>query len=327
MSDEPKDLPAMGHAPRDPAPEADPRLTGRKELMPADWDEALDGAWDDFYASPEFLAEGADVQLIVEYLNEHLEPDQMAAVEKRLAEDEKFAELAAPLIFVWKIPKHIVRHPRPAGETERAWEEFTKRVGITYQPPRVRRRRRWRRWGFGLAFFIVAAGLILARQPLAEWYVTQREFVAVASEGSTGWIPLGDSLFFDPAPGASLRARREPVDERLHVLLDGEARFLVARRDTVTPTPFHQGIVVRTRAGVASSAEAEFTVTAHGDTTEVEVHRPSKRSFVWFIPIGTTVELRRDLTAEPLELKELGRGRLVRGKGQHPTRLPKAQEP
>jgi hypothetical protein len=303
---------------------SDLRKVPSKLKMPPDWDEALDGEWDDEMASPEALAEGADIQLIVEYLNHKLEPDLMEGVRRRLAEDASFAKLAEPIIYIWSIPRYLERHPRPAGELERHWDEFTKRAGFAHQRRKVRRRRVWL---LGIAFFLVGVTGFLARGLIADWYVTQREFSAVASAGTTGWIPLGDSLFFDPAPGASLRVRREPVDEKLHVILDGEARFLVSRRDTMTPTPFHQGIVVRTRAGFISAEEAEFTVASRGDTTEVQVHRPSKRSFIWFIPRITGVYLRRELDAEPLPLGELGRGRLVRGKDQHPTLLPKAQEP
>lgn len=101
-----------------------------KEKMPADWDEAEDGEWDDEYVSEQALAEGADLQLMTEYLNGHLDAERGEEVRRRLEEDAAFRELAEPLILLWSIPTHLERHPRPAGEAERAWEEFKRRVGI-----------------------------------------------------------------------------------------------------------------------------------------------------------------------------------------------------
>jgi hypothetical protein len=281
---------------------------------------------DDEQLSEQELAEGADIELIVEYLNKHLDPARMAQVRKRLDDDPAFRDLAAPLILTWSLPKHLERYPRPAGELEKDWDEFTKRAGFAHQKRKTRRRRLWL---LGISLFIVGAGLLpsAVRRPLSDWYVTQRHYVAVASMERDGWIHLGDSLFVDPAPGASLRASREPVQERLHVILDGEARFRVVRRDSITPTRFHRGLVVRTRAGTATTDEGEFTVTARSDSTVVEVHRPSTRTYFWFWPNGTGVHLRSADFADSLAVGELGRARLVRGKGQHPTRLPPAKEP
>jgi hypothetical protein len=305
---------------------SDVRKIPSKLKMPADWDEALDGEWDDEMASPEAIAEGANIQLIVEYLNKRLEPEKMEAVRKRLVDDEAFAKLAEPIIYIWSIPTHLERHPRPAGELERHWDEFTKRAGFAHQRRKTRRRRLWL---LGLVLFVVGASGFAFRRPFTEWFVTQRDYDVVALDGRDGWIPLKDSLFIDPAPGASLRVRREPVEERLHVILDGEARFLVARRDTTGPTLFHRGIVLHTRAGTASTHEAEFTVTSRSDSTIVEVHRPSKRTYFWFIPYETSVELRHEHSdpEAPLKLGERERGRLVRGKDEHPIKLPSAKEP
>lgn len=310
MTDDPKELPAMGDAPTD-APKIEKKVPSKLK-MPEDWDEALDGEWDDEYASEAALKEGADIRLIVEYLNKQLEPDQMEAVCRRLEEDPAFAELAEPLIVVWKIPRHIVRHPRPAGETERAWDELTKRLGFTHQKRKARRRRLWL---LGIAFLVVGALAFVARAPLLNWYRIQRDFVAVPHD--TAWIPLGpseDSIFVRQEADVSVRVSREAIGGARHAILEGTAHFRVRALDAKTPEPRAADVVVRTRAGLVTSAEGDFTVTARGDTTDVEVHRPSVRRFMYIVPIPTGVVIRRDPTADLLFLRERDRGRLVRNR-------------
>ena len=75
-----------------------------------------------------------DVELIVTYLQGRLPAERAEAVKRRLKEDAAFLEFAAPLLLTWSVPKHIVRNPRPEGETERAWAEFVKRTGFPNRP-------------------------------------------------------------------------------------------------------------------------------------------------------------------------------------------------
>lgn len=295
----------------------------RKSKMPDDWDEAIDGEWDDEYASEEALAEGAEIELIVEYLNEHLDPERMEQVRKRLEEDDAFRDLAAPLLLTWSIPTHLERHPRPVGELERDWEEFVRRSGFPNhaRKPHWREHPMWRRIRFpliallilGLApYVIMGISALLAATPLREWYVARRDFAVVPHQA--GWIPLGDSIHVQLAPDETLRAARESVDDVRHVLLDGTARFRVLALDSITTEPRRAGILVRTRGGVVDAGESEFTVTTHGDTTEVELLRPSRRRFMWFVPLPTAILVKRDTASDPLMLRELDRARLVRNR-------------
>jgi FecR protein len=289
-----------------PAPGGDPQ-GARKSLMPADWDEALDGPWDDEYLSEEALAEGADIELIVEYLNKHLDPERTEQVRRRLEEDDAFRDLAAPLLLTWSIPKYLERHPRPAGELERSWDEFTRRAGFAHQKRKARRRRLWL---IALAFFVVGLVGFAARKPLVDWWIIQRDFAVVPY--SQGWIPLGDSIFVELTPDASVRASRESVRDGRVVILDGTARFRVLPLDSLAEEPRRAGLVVHTRAGVINAKEGEFRVAARDDTADVEVQRPATRRFFYFVPLPTAVTVRRDTTSEPLLLRELDRARLVR---------------
>ncbi len=290
----------------------------RKSKMPADWDEAVDGEWDDEYASDEALAEGAEIELIVEYLNKHLDPERMEQVRKRLEDDEAFRDLAAPLILTWSIPTHLARHPRPVGELERDWAEFVRRSGFpehTLNPHKRHWREHplWRRIRFPLiALLVVVTAALKFGGSLREWYITRRDFAVVPY--AADWIPLGDSVAVQLAQGASLRAARESVNDVRHLLLDGFARFRVLAIDSITPEPRRNGIAIHTRGGVVAAGEAEFTVTTRGDTTEVEVHRPSRRRFMWFVALPTELFVSRDTASDPILLRELDRARLVRDK-------------
>lgn len=301
----------------------------RKSKMPDDWDEAIDGEWDDEYASEEALAEGAEIELIVEYLNEHLDPERMEQVRKRLEEDDAFRDLAAPLLLTWSIPTHLERHPRPVGELERDWEEFVRRSGFPNhaRKPHWREHPMWRRIRFPLLALLIFAlapyvvfGLsaLVSRTPLREWYITRRDFAVVPHQ--EGWIPLGDSIFVQLAPDASLRAARELVRGIRHAHLDGTARVRGVALDSLAGEPRTTGLMLHTRGGVIAAGEGEYTVTARGDTTLVEVHRPSQRRFFYFVPLPTAVVVRSDTNASPFVLRELERGRLVRDRA--PERLP-----
>ncbi len=78
--------------------------------------------------------EGKDIELIISYLNGHLDAEQAELVRRRLDEDAAFRDLTAPLRFVWSIPSYLERHPRPEGELEAAWADFVRRAGIEWPP-------------------------------------------------------------------------------------------------------------------------------------------------------------------------------------------------
>src|SRR5688572_32788808 len=82
-----------------------------------------------------------DIELLGDYLARELDPEQVAAVERRLVEDEAFRTRAAPLIALWSIPPRWKREPMPREKLEKHWDAFTRRAGFTHQ--RRKRRRRW----------------------------------------------------------------------------------------------------------------------------------------------------------------------------------------
>lgn len=256
-----------------------------------------------------------DLELITNALNGRLDPARVEEVRRRLDEDPAFREFAAPMLLTWSVPKHLERHPRPQGELERHWDEFQRRTQAARQRRTIRRRHLWL-----LTFALIAlgaAGSVLGR-PVRDWYVTRRDFAAVAP--AADWIPLGDSVFVRLAADARLRAERRPAGDARRLLLEGTATFRVLAIDSATVEPRRSGVVVETRGGIVTAGESEFTVATTAETTLVEVLRPARRRFLAFLPLPTGIAVRRDAAADPITLQELERARLVRG--DTPERLP-----
>src|SRR5687768_10197589 len=78
-----------------------------------------------------------DLELVIRYLNQQLEPEIAEQVRVRLENDPEFYNLAEPLLFAWRIPRHVDRHPRPPGELEEMWDRFTRRAGFVHQRQRA----------------------------------------------------------------------------------------------------------------------------------------------------------------------------------------------
>lgn len=95
-------------------------------------------------------------------------------------------------------------------------------------------------------------------------------------------------------------------------MLEGAARLVVDARDgadgAATPGRFR----VRTRPGVVTAAQAEFTVTAVGDTTVVVVHALPSRD--WRQRAGSGVSITRATSAGSASsgVTEGQQGRMVR---------------
>lgn len=213
-----------------------------------------------------------DLELVADYLNKHLDPEKVALVERRLAEDPAFREFAAPLTLVWRTPMHLERHPRPPGELEKHWDEFTKRAGFVHQRNKARRRRLRI-----IAIVTLALGLaaFLFRDRIRTTYEDIRDYETVAS--GAGTVTLRNGTRVQLEPGAVLRARRLPRQPDMEaVKLKGSARFLVARPPSSGLLPSPQVFAVFTPAGMVVSGSAEFIVTSHGDTTEVQVLRRAR---------------------------------------------------
>ncbi|MCC7001734.1 MAG: hypothetical protein IT357_06235 [Gemmatimonadaceae bacterium] len=283
-------------------------MTDHMTPAPDDWADDLDDEL------PADLADrAADLELIVEALNGHLSPERVAEVTRRLDEDPAFREFAAPMLLTWSVPSYLERHPRPVGELENAWNEFAERAGIT-QPPVQKgwsKHPLWRRIRYPLVALLVVGISMLV------WFNAPK-FDKVPYR--TGWIPLGDSIFVELTADASLRTARELVRGVRHARLSGSARFRGVALDSLAGEPRTTGLLLHTRGGIVSAGEGEYTVTARGDTTLVEVHRPSQRRFFYFVPLPTAVVVKSDTNASPFVLRELERGRLVRDRA--PERLP-----
>lgn len=206
-----------------------------------------------------------DLEQITSYLNGHLDPERLEAVRRRLEEDATFRDLAAPLLLTWSVPTHLARNPRPEGEWERDWEEFTRRAGFQQAAPRPKRRRRdWRYWTkLFVAGAVVYALLATFQKPI----VREREYRDIPFTG--GWFPIGERLMVNLAPGGSLRLDYEDVDGKKHVLLEGSARFRVQPLHSASLALRPGALIVETRAGSVIAGESEFTVHARADTTSV----------------------------------------------------------
>ena len=303
---------------------------------------ATDDTGDDF--DP---AMAADLELIIDALNGHLNPERVAEVTRRLEEDPAFRDFAAPMLLTWSVPSYLERHPRPVGELENAWNEFAERAGIA-QPPVPKGWRRhplWKRIR-PLILLLVLLPLVpyvtlalASVVPMRFWaWIGQSQEQVIASANAdhfgpisrvghdTAWIPIGGTgLHVRPALGSDLRVAERRKNGKRQLWLDsGTVRFHVAPITRADPAVSGHQIDVHTPAGVLSAGESEFTVRVRGDTTDVEVNA-SGRPGSLFRPVTARLTIVRGpaLSTEtksyniPLAAGE--RTRLVRG--QVPARF------
>jgi len=278
--------------------------------------------------------EADEIELIINYLNGHLDPERLEAVRKRLDEDEAFRDLAAPLLLTWSIPKHIVRHPRPEGELEREWAKFARRVGID-QPPEVEppKPSRWERWkafnkskSAKIMFFVALGAYLYGGQVAFNAFADkgplevteQREYSAVAFD--TGWIPLGDGIEVQIPRDAALKVDAHNLEGMKHVVLDGTARFRVLPTDNASRLLRRSALYVETSAGSVWAGEADFSVTAHDSITNVVVHALGPRRTAMPHQRTVMISAKRPYETDHLALLDLEGARLVRG--QEPARIP-----
>ena len=256
------------------------------------------------------LAMGDDLELITLYLNEQLEPEQMDAVRRRLNEDQEFYNLAEPLMFAWAIPRHVERHPRPAGELEKHWDEFTKRAGFVHQKKRAKVRRLWM-----IGIVVVALGLssFLMREQIQSAYRDWRDYDPMVATDSA-WIPLRENMQIRPERGARMRVAKELKNGAQFVKLDaGQAHFRVQLKDSTVISPDRTPVVVRTRATNVYSGYGDFTVTVRGDTTDVQDLPPARPRYVGFMPFPSMTMVRASDYAEPVRVQSGERVRLIVG--------------
>lgn len=274
-----------------------------------------------------------DIELITRFLNHQLDDATAEQVRARLENDPEFYNLAEPLLFAWSVPRHVDRHPRPEGELEEMWDRFTRRHRFVHQ--RQKARRRWL-WILGFVAVALVIMTFVKRDDMIRAFRDYRDFEAVAAD--TGWVTLRDGNQVLLAPGARLSSSKRLSSGAHRVRLEGRARFRVLPG---APTPEATGMVARirgvpgdttgivqmmaplsveTRGGIAFSGFGEFTVTAHGDTTDVEVHHPTRRRFFGFVPLPTNVFVSTKGQPEPLSLGETQAARVIRGGRAERTR-------
>jgi ferric-dicitrate binding protein FerR (iron transport regulator) len=255
----------------------------------------------------------ADVELLTRFLNRQLNPEQDARVRERIENDANFREFAAPLILAWSVPPRWQRHPRPPGERERMWDEFTKRAGFVYQRRAARKRKLWM---LGIAVLAIALSSFVARHAISDRYVALTKYRAVADSGRE--MRLRDSAFVTLKPGTKLRSSRKPLNLNSHnVILAGSARFRVEQSRTESGTP--RGLIVQAGDAMVASAGAVFDVATHGDTTFVQVvdrqydvGRANGLGVSIVMPEGVLVA-NKIPTSDQLMLKSGESARVVRG--------------
>ena len=257
-----------------------------------------------------------DIELITRMLNGQLDPDRVEAVRRRLEEDPLFRDLAAPLLLTWTVPRHLERKPRPAGELDRDWNEFTRRTGIGQSRPAPSRWRRGLRW---LALVIFGMWALTIQLSDDASVVRERESSPVPYD--LGWIPLGEPFSLidvQLSPDATLRLAHRPVNDMLQVvLLAGTARFRISPFYATARAPRRTSLIVRTRGGHVSAGESEFTVTVSADTTDVQVHPLSRRGFLRSVQMTVIATTERQNVFHSHGLNDLDRARLMRGRRPH----------
>jgi hypothetical protein len=255
-----------------------------------------------------------DIELITSYLNGQLEPERLEAIRRRLEEDADFRELAAPLLLAWSVPRHIVRKPRPAGEMERDWAEFKRRVGFddpAPPPPPPKPKRRWRR-PLLLFLLLIASYALLADRSLPT--IPGGPYTVVPTV-QRGWVSLDDGIEVRVSPGAQVLVDQQPRQGMKRVLLEGSARFRVLAHSPDARALRNPALIVETRAGNVTAGESDFSVLAKADTTYVVVRELGPRRAL--APQLRTVTAYTSLTKDKdagIALFDNASARLVRGR-------------
>jgi hypothetical protein len=243
-----------------------------------DWSEPADAIDAMYQSMPDEMLDDSDLGLITDYLTNQLPAERVAEVQWRLERDQKFRELAAPLVLAWSIAPKWKREPMPRAEIVRSWDEFTRRAGFVHQ----RRKARLRRWLFGVALVVltpvvllaaVIGGLMLSapsdgHQPgLAD--VGWTELDLTSADTADSWITIGNARVRLDL-GARLFRAGAPGYANL-VKLEGSARFL---RVPPPDAPYFGDaffFTVYTAAGFVASPQGDFRIDARADTTDIEV--------------------------------------------------------
>lgn len=214
-----------------------------------------------------------DLDLIIAFVQERLDPARVALVRQRLEDDPDFLHMATPFVMAATIPRRHEVEPAPRGEMERHWDEFTRRAGFIHQKRKARRR-----WLLALGIVAaLAATAWLAREPVARWREERRNYVAVGRAGE--WVTVAKNVDVRLASGARLLLERPelraPVDIEVPydlVKLTGTAEFRIAQTLLGQSADPVRMFVVSTDAATIGALNGSFTVRTAGDTTWVDAH-------------------------------------------------------
>jgi hypothetical protein len=199
------------------------------------------------------------------------------------------------------------KKPRPEGELEEMWDEFTKRAGFVHQKKRTKARRLWM-----LAILLAVASLsgFLTRGRIQSAYRDWRDYAPVTAR--TDWVRLRSHIEVRLEPGARMRATKELVRGSQRVKLEGTAHFRVQLTDTTNLSPATTPVVLLTRSGDVVSGYGEFTVSVRGDTTDIEEIPPARPRYIGFMPFPSLTMVRAGDHADPVRIQSGERVRLVR---------------
>lgn len=247
------------------------------------------------------------LDLITQYLNSQLDAKRAAEVRSRLENDREFLQLAAPLLLAWD----AMRNGRPAraGEAEKRWDEFTRKADFEHH----RKRRILRRnWLIGIVLAAITLPAFWFRADIRAQYRDWRDYTAVASD--TGWITLRNHIQVRFDEGTRVLLARNATPNSHPAKLRGSAVFSVRPIDSTAFPPSTLPVVVHTAAGNVVGHLGDFSVTASGDTTTVEVLTPTRPMRIGFAELPDIVILGGpDMKTNVLMLRRGQRARLVRG--------------
>jgi hypothetical protein len=212
----------------------------------------------------------SDLELLTRFLNGQLDPEREARVRDRLEHDAEFKELAAPLLVAWSVPPQWKRHPRPAGEAERMWDEFTKRAGFVHQ----RRKRRRRIWMIvGAIVLALVFGVCYFEDDLERSAVTAVFFEPVPDSGGVGrWMTLlnGTQVRLDPRTEFKVINRLVGGGIQAVQLVYGRAHLKLDWKPTKAGEPVSGLVLGQNKVSIVTDG-AEFIVRASNDTTALDI--------------------------------------------------------
>jgi hypothetical protein len=218
-----------------------------------------------------------DIQLIVNYLNRELPPDQMEVVDMRLVTDEAFFELAVPLMQIRHTRLNLTEkygavtgsRGRVSAATASSAVQATGAPGATRG--RTRQAMRWVKRNYlitGMAAAIVLA-LALPALPSIERSIGisgQHDVysgdVTTLAEARDFDLPNGGAVHLGPHSSVAYNAHI--TRHRLMVWLTGQATITVPKGDDSI-------MVIRNSGFVSLAADGQYSLNAVADDSLIHV--------------------------------------------------------